>query len=57
MYDVYEILGLICLNLYFDFLLFLVYIICYISVRFCVKIRKYMVKYNFLDNKKKLIGI
>lgn len=58
MYDVYEILGLICLNPYPDLSLPLIaQTTCYISVRFCAKIRKYMVKYNPLDNKKKLIGI
>lgn len=54
MYDVYEILGLICLNPYPDLSLPLAQTTCYISVRFCAKIRKYMVKYNPLDNKKKL---
>lgn len=57
LYDVYEILGLICLNPYPDLSLPLAQTTYYISVRFCAKIRKYMVKYNPLDNKKKLIGI
>lgn len=57
MYDVYEILGLICLNPYPDLSLPLAQTTYYLSVRFCAKIRKYMVKYNPLDNKKKLIGI